>query len=109
MTPPHTHYTLTNTQPLITESFDAALPKLFELREPINFAAHELRLICELEFDFRRRHDLIICVHTCSSVPSGLTKGNWYQSAFIEHIKTNKINSTRESIKEISKCKTVKR
>ncbi len=49
--------------------------KLFELHEPINFAAHELSLICELEFDFRRHHDLIICVHTCSSVPLGLTKG----------------------------------
>lgn len=53
-------------------SFDDALRQLFELREPVNFAAHELRLMCELEFGFRRQRHLILhrdpeeSVHTCS-------------------------------------------
>lgn len=42
---------------------------------------YEFCLICELELDFRRHLNLIIhhepegCAHTCTSVPSGLTKG----------------------------------
>lgn len=112
MTPPliKTHIDLS----MITESFDAVLLRLFELQEPVNFVAHELGLICDLEFDFRRLHKLIIhhdaegCVHTCSSVPSGLTKGEkkWYQSASTEHCET--INS-KKATKGISKCKIVKR
>lgn len=53
----------------------------FELREPVNFAACELRLISKLEFDFRGHRDLILhhdpegCVHARCSVPLGLTKG----------------------------------
>lgn len=38
-----THWTLINTQSLITEPFDAALLQLFQLQEPFNCVAQELR------------------------------------------------------------------
>lgn len=109
------HYTLTN----ITEFFDAALLWLFELQEPVNFAAHEFHLICELELT---SENIIILLYIMS--PRAVfthilqfpwawpkeekKKKNWYQSAFIEHCKANKINSERVSTKGISKCKTLK-